>query len=78
MFNDTVKAIVRNGGMSRYRAVGKVEDCYSAVQELETVSGTLTFVDIKIFNPHPVACCSRALLATLSPFVFVCGCVYGG
>ena len=60
---------------SRYRAVGKVEDCYSAVQEFETVSGTLTFVDIKISNQHPVACCSRALLATLSLFMFVCVCL---
>ena len=63
---------------SRYRAVGKVEDFYSAVQELETVSGTLTFVDIKTSNQHPVACCSRALLATLSLFMFVCVCVFGG
>ena len=60
---------------SRYRPVGKVEDCYSAVQEFETVSGTLTFVDIKISNQHPVACCSRALLATLSLFMFVCVCL---
>ena len=72
MFNDTVKAIVRNGGMSRYSAGGKMEDCYTEVQELETASGTLTFVDIKISSQHPVACCSRALLATLSLFMFVC------
>ena len=78
MFNDTVKAIVRNCGMSRYSAGGKMEDCYSEVQELETAWGTLTFVDIKISNQHPVACCSRALLATLSPFMFVCVCVFGG
>ena len=57
MFNDTVKAIVRNGGISRHSAGGKMEDCYSEVQELETASGTLTFVDKKISNRHPVACC---------------------
>ena len=52
-----------------------MEDCNSEVQEFETVSGTLTFVDINISNQHPVACCSRALLATLSLFMFVCVCL---
>ena len=60
---------------SRYSAGGKKEDCYSEVQELETVSRTLTFVDIKISNQHPVACFLRALLATVSLFMFVCVCL---
>ena len=60
---------------SRYSAGGKMEDCYSEVQEFETVLGTLTFVDIKFSNQQRVACCSRALLATLSLFMFVCVCL---
>ena len=52
-----------------------MENCDSEVQEFETVSGTLTFVAIKISNQHPVACCSRALLAMLSLFMFVCVCL---
>ena len=52
-----------------------MENCYSEVQEFETVSGTLTFVDIKISNQHHVAFFLRALLETLSLFMFVCVCL---
>ena len=62
---------------SRFSAVGMMEDCYSKGRELEPVLGTLTFVDMKISNQNPVACCLRALLATLSLFIFVCVCVWG-
>ena len=55
-----------------------MEDCDSEVQEFEPMLGTLPFVDLKISNQQPVACCSRALLATLSLFLFVCVCVFGG
>ena len=71
MFIDTIKAILRNI-CSGYSAVGKMEDCYSEGRGFERVSGTLPFVDIKISKQHLVACCSRALLATLSCFVFLC------
>ena len=36
------------------------------------MSGTLLFVDMKISNKHLSACCSRAPLATLSRFMFLC------
>ena len=57
---------------SRYSAVGKMEDCYSECRRFEHVSGTLAFVDMKISNQHHATCCSRALLATLSRFIFLC------
>ena len=37
------------------------------------MSGNLPFVDIKFSNKHHAACCSRALLATLSRFLFLWG-----
>ena len=36
------------------------------------MSGNLLFVEMKISNPPHAACCSRALLATLSRFIFLC------
>ena len=61
---------------SHNSAVGKMEDCYSDGRGFESVSGTLPFVDMKISNQHHAACCSRALLATLIRFMFLC--VFGG
>ena len=57
---------------SHYSAVGKMEDCYSEGRGSESVSGTLPSVDMKISNQHHAACCSRALLATLIRFMFLC------
>ena len=48
---------------SRYSAVGKMEDCYSEGRKSESVSGTLPFVDIKIYSQNHATCCSRAFLA---------------
>ena len=53
--------IVRNGGISRYSAVGKMQDFYSEVQGFEHVSGTLAFVDMKISN-QPNAAFFRELI----------------
>ena len=61
---------------NRYSAVSKMEDCYSESRRFEPVSGALLFVEMKISNPPFAACFSRALLATLSRFTFLC--VFGG
>ena len=57
---------------SRYSSVGKMENCYSEGRGFEPVSGTLTFVDMKIYNQPHAACFLRAPLATLSRFMFLC------
>ena len=57
---------------SCYSTVGQMKNCYSECRGFEPVSGTLIFVDIKISNKNNAACCSRALLATLSCFIFLC------
>ena len=49
-----------------------MEDCYSEGRGLETASGSLPFVDMKISTQHNAACCSRAILATRVSF---CSCV---
>ena len=57
---------------SDYSAVGKLEDWYSGGRGIEPVAGTIPCVDMKVSNQHPVACCSRAVLATR---VAYCSCV---
>ena len=60
---------------SRYSAVGNMGDCHSEGPRFEPVSGTFAFVDfvdIKISYQQQAACFSRALLATLSRFMFLC------
>ena len=57
---------------SRHSAVGKMEDGYSEGRGFEPVSGTLAFVGMKISNLQHAACCSGALLATLSRCMFLC------
>ena len=60
---------------SRYSTVGRIEDCYSEGRGFKPVSGNLQFVDIKISHQRHAACCSRAILATLGRFVFLCVCL---
>ena len=55
---------------SRYSAVGMM-DCHSEGRDFEPVSGILAFEDKKMSNPYHAACCSGALLATLSRFMFL-------
>ena len=46
---------------SGYNVVDMIEDCYSEGRGFETVTGTLSFLDIRISNQHNFVCCSRAL-----------------
>ena len=57
---------------SCYSAIGKMDGRSSEGRGFEPESGALLFVDMKISNQHHAACCSSALLATLSSFMFLC------
>ena len=74
MFIYTQKRSSEKVVFSRYSAVVKTEDCYSEGRGFQIVSVNLRFVEIKISNQRHAAYCLRALLATLSRFMFLCVC----